>query len=77
MPTDTRGMQSGIDTLGVLRDPEVRQTTKDEALGGPETAFEPVRVACPVCESDGTTTKRANLCGSCGAWFVVEPGEQG
>lgn len=73
MATDTERMDGEQRTLGVLDDPEVQQMTKEDALAEPKRAFEPVRVACPVCESEGTTKSGTNVCGGCGAWFVVRP----
>lgn len=75
MTTDTQSMATTPESLGVLEAPAVRQATKEDALDTDPATFEPARVECPVCERPGTTTNNINTCGGCGAWFLVEPGE--
>lgn len=77
MTTDTQSMATAPESLGVLDDPAVRQVTKQDALDTDPAEFEPARIECPVCERTGTTHKNINTCGACGAWFLVEPGEDG
>lgn len=78
MATDTERMDGETEALGVLDDPEVEQLTKEDALAEPERSFATVRVECPVCERAGTTNTGTNVCGGCGAWFVIRPdGEAG